>query len=306
MRNQAVGLAEAMGLAPVVKATRPRAPWRWLPPRLWPAPLASLGPGADPVAPPWPELVITCGKRAVPIGRAIKRANGGATFLVHIQTPPVPLDWFDLVVVPEHDGTHGPNVIATRAAVHRVTQQRLAAAASAFAGRFDHLPRPRVAVLIGGSNNRHLLTAEGTRSLAGRLRRLCDEHGAGLMVTPSRRTGAGNEAILREALAGAPAEIWDGTGENPYFGYLAAADAIVVTNDSVSMASEAVSTGKPVYVAELEGRSRRIDGFHDNLRRAGITRRFEGRLESWSYEPPDDTARAAAEVWRRIGRLCAA
>lgn len=301
MESQALGLAEAMGLTPVLKRTAPRLPWSRLPPRLWPMPLRSPGRDADPLAPPWPDLVISCGKRAVPVARAIKHANGGRTFTVHIQTPPVPDNWVDLLVVPEHDGKHGPNVITTRAAVHRVTEARLAEAATRFEARLAALPRPRVAVLIGGSNSRHRLTPAITRDLGARLAALSRTHGAGLMVTPSRRTGAENEAILRDALADLPAEIWDGSGDNPYFAYLAVADAIVVTNDSVSMASEAVTTGKPVYVVELAGHSRRIDAFHQNLRNAGITRLFDGTLERWSYAPIDDTARAAEEIWHRMG-----
>src|SRR3546814_9290061 len=75
------------------------------------------------------------------------------------------------------------------------------------------------------------------------------------MSTPSRRTGRRNEEILRRGRAGLPAEIWDGDGENPYFGILALADHVVVTGDSVNMVSEAASTGKPVHVVHLQGSS---------------------------------------------------
>ncbi|HET8727389.1 MAG TPA: ELM1/GtrOC1 family putative glycosyltransferase, partial [Alphaproteobacteria bacterium] len=132
------------------------------------------------------------------------------------------------------------------------------------------------------------------------LSNLARERGLGLMVTPSRRTGADNEAILRARLDGLPAEIWDGTGENPYFAYLGLADAIIVTADSVNMVCEAASTGKPVYVIELEGESAKFDAFHESMRRAGITRPFDGRLDDWSYQPLCETERAAAEVWRRM------
>src|SRR3546814_20453175 len=92
------------------------------------------------------------------------------------------------------------------------------------------------------------------RSLAGQLATLARD-GWGLMITPSRRTGRRNEEILRRALAGLPAEIWDGAGENPYFGSLALADHVVVTGDSVNMVSEAASTGKPVHVVHQIGRA---------------------------------------------------
>jgi mitochondrial fission protein ELM1 len=300
MVNQAIGLAEAMGLTPEVKRLEIREPWRHLPPLLWVGTLRAPGPGGDRLAPPWPDIVISCGKRSAVPALAVKRASGGRTVAVHIQTPPVPAGRFDLVVAPAHDGLAGPNVFVTRAAVHRVTPERLAEAAARFAPGLAHLPRPLVAVLIGGSNGRHRLTPDIMARVADQLAALARDRGVGLAVTPSRRTGGENEAILRDRLRGLNAVIWDGQGENPYFGYLGLADAVVVTADSVSMVSEAVSTGKPVYVVELPGASRRIDRFHAMLREAGMTRRFEGRIETWQYAPPDDTARAAAEVWRRL------
>jgi mitochondrial fission protein ELM1 len=140
--------------------------------------------------------------------------------------------------------------------------------------------------------------------LAESLVALARHHGAGLMVTPSRRTGADNEAILRARMREVPSVVWDGQGENPYFGFLGLADAIIVTCDSVSMISEACSTGKPVYLVALEGESARFRKFHEALLRAGMVRRFEDRtddgLDHWSYPPLDDTRMVAAEVRRRL------
>lgn len=300
MENQALGLAEALGAEPVVLRVRPRFPWTVLAPRLWFGTRYALGPGGDRPAPPWPDLLITCGKRAAPVSVAIRRASGGRTFTVHVQDPRLPAGRFDLVVVPEHDAVRGENVFVTRAAVHRVTPAKLEEAGQRFGERVAHLSRPLVAVLVGGSNRKHRLSPAIVEKLAEDLLTLTRTAGAGLAVTPSRRTGAENEAILRRRLVGVPAEIWDGTGENPYFAYLALADAIVVTCDSVSMTSEAISTGKPVYVVEPESLSPRVKAFHTALRKAGITRPFAGRLERWTYVPPDDTARAAAEVERRM------
>ncbi len=295
-----LGLAEALGFEPVVKRVQVTKPWHWLPPRLIPNPLGAIGPKRDSLEPPWPSLLISSGRQAVAPAMAIRGLSAGATFTVHIQNPAVDPARFDVVVAPRHDRLEAPNVIATTGGLNRVTEDRLAAAAARFAPRFAHLPRPRVAVMIGGDNKAYRFTGAVARALGARLAELSRREDAGLLITASRRTGAKVMAILREALAGLPVEIWDGTGENPYFGFLALADAFVVTGDSVNMVTEAATTGKPVYVAALEGGSAKFRRFHGALREAGITRPFEGRLERWSYPALRDTERAAIEVRRRL------
>lgn len=300
MENQCLGLAEAVGTVPVVKRIDLKSPWRQLTPYLPAAIPGSLTAASDPLSPPWPDLLITSGRQAVGLALAIRRRSGGRTFCVHIQNPGVPTALFDLVVMPQHDRKSGRSIISTRGALHRVTPARLADAAARFAPRLAALPHPRIAVLIGGSNGVYQLTPVVMRDVAEKLACLARTHGAGLMVTPSRRTGAENEAILRTALAGLPAEVWDGTGENPYFAYLGSADAVIATCDSVSMISEAASTGKPVHVIELAGGSAKFRRFHEMLYADGTARPFTGALETWTYAPLDDTARVAADVLRRM------
>jgi hypothetical protein len=301
MRNQVVGLAEALGWSFVEKTLALRFPWSrlLLPPRFRPQTI--LAPGSDPLVPPWPDLVIGCGRIAAIAALAVKRASGGRSFVVHVQDPHLARQRFDLLVVPMHDRHRGDNVFLTQGAVHRVTKQRLAEAARRFAPALAHLPHPRVAVLIGGSNGSFRLEMEEVARIADDLASLARESGAGLMVTPSRRTGAAGERLLRERLAGLPAIVWDGGGENPYFGFLAHADAILVTEDSVNMATEAAATGKPVHVIHLPGGAPKFRRFHNAMEAAGVTRRFGSRLESWRYAPNDDTAKAAAEIRHRLG-----
>lgn len=301
--NQARGVAEALiGNGPgavVVKRIAIRAPWRWLPPALWPLPLMALGGEGDALDPPWPDVLISCGRRAAAPNMAVRKRSGGATLSVHIQRPYLPSDRFDLVVAPRHDGLHGANVHVTRAAVHRVTAERLAAGRRDASERTEPA-RHAVTVLIGGSNRRHRFTAAIAARFGDRLAALCRHRPIDLRLTPSRRTHPSMVRILAEKLAGTGAEIWDGSGDNPYFAWLAMADTVIVTWDSVSMTSEALATGKPVYVLPLEGASRRIDRFHAGLQADGFTRVFDGALDRWAYEPPDDTAAAAAEIRARL------
>jgi hypothetical protein len=158
------------------------------------------------------------------------------------------------------------------------------------------LPHPRVAVLLGGSNAVYRLDEAAAAAIADRLVALMDNFGAGLMVTPSRRTGEAQTRIIRERLAGRPAVVWDGTGDNPYFGFLGSADAVVVTSDSVNMVGEAAATGKPVHVIELEGGSAKFRRFLDSMYAHGAARRFDGRLEKWGYVPLNATQEIAAAI----------
>lgn len=300
MVNQCLGLAEALGVGPVWKRIVPRAPWKYLPPRLWLAPLKAPGPGSDALTPPWPDITIGCGRYAVGIALAIKRASGGRTFAVHIQDPKVDARRFDLIVVPGHDRLRGENVIVTRGALHRVTQARLDGEALRFAPQLQHLPRPLVTVLVGGTNRRYRLGMEEARALGARLVQLAQDYRAGIALSVSRRTSPAVIEALRRALAAVPSVIWDGHGDNPYFAWLALADFIIVTCDSVSMVTEACYTGKPVYVAELPGGSRRFHAFHQAMRAAGYTRRFEGKLDKWHYAPLRETASVAAGLRARL------
>ena len=135
----------------------------------------------------------------------------------------------------------------------------------------------------------------GSRA-ADRIAAAIKRRGGSVVATPSRRTGPDGVALLRERLAEIPGDIWDGRGENPYYAYLAVADALMVTADSVSMVSEAAATGKPVHIIDLPGGDAKFARFHAAMREAGITRPFAGNIEEWAYRPPDDTARAAAAM----------
>lgn len=305
MASQVMGLAEALNVPVTEKRLAVRAPWRRLPPQLWLHPLASLGPEGDRLEPPWPDVVIGCGRNSAAPARAVKQASGGKTFWVQVQDPHFARREIDLMVAPAHDGAAGANVVNTVGAVHRVTPEKLALDGARFAFLLGDLPRPLVAVLLGGSNRAYRVTQKALETFADRLVALAAS-GYGIAITPSRRTEPEIVALLRARLVGQKAYIWDGAGDNPYFGLLDAANAILVTADSVSMISEAAATGKPVHIVDLDGGSAKFERFHRAMRDTGIARPFTGAIEQWRYDPPDDTARAAAEIKRRLALRSAA
>ncbi|MGH7056340.1 MAG: mitochondrial fission ELM1 family protein [Acetobacteraceae bacterium] len=293
LRSQGLGLAEAAELPAEACVLAPKLPWRLAPARIWLRPLAAVG-----LRPPWPDLAIGVGGVAAAVGAALRSRGVRA---VQVQHPRMRLDRFDLVVAARHDGISGPNVLVTRTALHRVTPQRLAAAAAEWRDRLAYLPRPLVAVLVGGTNGRFRLDVPAASVFAAELAHMARRDRVGLAVTPSRRTGQAAMAALATALAPEGAYVWDGQGENPYFGLLGLADAIVVTIDSVSMISEAVATPAPVMLAPLPGRSRRSRLLVDVLARCGRVRPFVGRFQHWRVAPLNDTAEAASQMRRRLG-----
>jgi uncharacterized protein len=295
MASQALGLAEATGFPFIEKRLAIRFPWSALPPGFWLLPFHAAGDAGARLVPPWPDLIIACGRNSAMPALAIKRASGGRTVAAQIQNPSVGNTEFDLFVVPEHDRLRGPQVIVTRGAVHRVTPARLAAERRRFPA-LAAMSRPILSVLIGGTNKAYRLSLQRLGAIAEAVADILRAGGGSALVTPSRRTGEAGLALLRDRLEGLSASIWDGSGENPYFAYLALADAFLVTADSVSMISEAAATGKPVHILGLDGGNAKFSRFHAAMQAAGVTRPFVGRIESWSYPVLDDTARAGAAL----------
>lgn len=301
IENQALGLAEAIARrAPVrsiTKRVQLRTPWNWLPAGFVPAPRAALTVNSDPIEPPWPDLLIGCGRAAIPFAMGVRDWSDRKTFVVQLQDPRVNPREFDVVVPPIHDGLEGPNVLPIVGACHRVTPDRLDQAVIDYpALTLDDLPPPRFAVLIGGKSKRQDISARRAREIADALVAVQRETGGTLMATLSRRTGDAARMQFRTWLAPHCAVFYEGEGVNPYFALLGAADHVFVTADSVNMATEAAATGKPIHILAVDGQAGKLARFHDSLVSRGCARPYSGQLESWSYPPLLETERVAAAV----------
>jgi mitochondrial fission protein ELM1 len=300
MDVQALGLAAALGLKTEMKRVEPKglfrltAPWGPVDPR------ERFGRPGSAFAPPWPQLAIATGRASIPYIRAIRRAAGRATFTIVLQDPKTGESTADLIWVPAHDARRGSNVITTITAPHGFSPARLAALRREVPRDIAGLPHPRVAVVLGGKNAVYKFTEEDDARLAGALASLA-RLGASFMITPSRRSHQRLIRAVEQATRNAPRILWDGTGENPYPAFLAHADRLVVTADSVNMTGEACATGKPVFVFEPSAGSPKFRRFHEALREWGATRPLPGVVESldeWDYTPLDSAAIIAAEVER--------
>jgi uncharacterized protein len=302
MDVQAVGLAKTLGLDFQMKHVAPSGLWRITAPWGPPDPKARLGkPDSALFAPPWPAVCIATGRASVPFLRAVRRKAGPSTYCIMLQDPKTGPGTADLIWVPAHDRRRGANVFTTLTAPHGYSPAVLAALRQSCPAAIAALPQPRIAVILGGKNGIYRFTEADDDRFQLALSAL-GRHGGSFMITPSRRSHKRLVRAAEAATTDRPRILWDGTGENPYPHFLAHADMLVVTADSVNMTGEACATGKPVYVFEPTGGSAKFSRFHDALRTAGATRPLHTDIDphqGWSYEPMDSAHQIAAEVERR-------
>lgn len=301
MTVQCRGVADALGLDCVAKVVAPTGLHRLFSPWLRPVRRERLGEAASLLAPPWPEVAIATGRLSIPYIRALSRLAGRATFTVVLQDPKTGARTADLIWVPEHDRLRAANVITTLTAPHSYSYDRLAELRRTVPSEIFVLPSPRATVVLGGPSGAYTFTAADQRRLAGALASLA-ALGASFLITPSRRTPPALLQAVDEATRSRPRILWHGQGDNPYPMFLAHADMLIVTADSVNMTGEACATGHPVYVFQPTGGSAKMARFHSALRSHGATRILPDRLTclpKWSYDPLDSASHIAAEIERR-------
>jgi hypothetical protein len=248
--TQVLALADELGLPYMEKRIFAR-PWELLTHLSLRVTLAGIDRRRSSLlAGPWPDLIITAGRRNEPVAQWIREQASGKTRIVQIGRPWAPLDCYDLIVTtPQYFLPGLPNILHNELPLNRLLPARLVAAADGWRHRFRELPRPWIAVLIGGDSGRFVFTGRKGARLGRLCDRLADAAGGSLLVTNSPRTPAYASDAFRNALKVPYFEYqWSQGWGNPYLAYLALADAFVVTGESMSMLAEAASTGKPLYV----------------------------------------------------------
>ena len=198
---------------------------------------------------PYPQLVLSAGRRTFPVALAIKKLSGGKTKIVQLMNPG---KWeekkADLLILPVHDNYkgRGRNVMQVLGTPHRVTPEKLAAEKKHWAPLLKKYPVPRVGVLVGGATKDKSFTLENAAELVQVIKELKP---ASLLVTTSRRTPLEIVEYLKKKLPDPKFFYQFGDqSENPYFGFLSMADTLVVTGDSMSMCSECAGAGVPVVI----------------------------------------------------------
>ncbi|MEJ2761389.1 MAG: ELM1/GtrOC1 family putative glycosyltransferase, partial [Gammaproteobacteria bacterium] len=260
-RSQALGTADSLGL-PYETREIHRTMLRYAAAGLTAMVARKLGtagrrlPGG--IEPPWPDVIISSGWMTGLIARWVARRTGGATRLVLMGRKAGPVGESEDVVVscghfqlPPH-----PRRIETLLPPSKVNRGQLEEAAARWPQLFGDRPSPRVVLLIGGSTRSYRLDGRDAGDLLNRVQAQVREAGGTLAVLTSPRTGrAATLELQRVAGEDVIVDFWQkGRRDNPYLGYLDGADILIVTGESESMLAEAVTAGKPVYIAPLPRR----------------------------------------------------
>jgi mitochondrial fission protein ELM1 len=241
---------------------------------------------SDKLEPPWPDLVLTIGRRMAMVALWIK-AQSPATRLALIGPPKREADKFDLIVVPFHYRTEErANICRIGLPLLGIDPKRVAAESDRWREKFASLPRPLTVLLCGGNIGTHSFDPKTARSILAVIDGM--KGGGSLHIVTSRRTPQETVAAMADVLQKeAVLHRWGTAGnENPYIGLLAHGDRFVVTGDSVSMLVEVARLGKPLAIAPLRQANRTV---------ANVLRRLH---------LPDETAYAiAGGAQRAMDRL---
>ena len=259
------------------------------------------------LSPPWPDVLVAAGRRAAPVARWIKRQSGGKTRLAQIMFPGwIGAQEFDVIVVPDHDANGRAktrsNVISMTGAPTRITLELLAKETVKWKDRFASLPRPFIAVIVGGATKQKPFPRARALDLGLKVAALAKDTGGSILLTTSRHTGQMAEQALLEAIPEPRfVHAWQPEGENPYLGFLALADAIVVTGDSVTMCAEACATEAPVYIYAPPGTvSAKHARLHQQLYDLGYAKPLGEALEPWSHTPHNPAAEIADAIRQAV------
>ena len=280
---------------------KPGAPQRFLPNKLWWAPLSALPSDQKAIfQPPWPTLWIGAGRRVAPYSAYVKSASEGQTLAVHIMNPQLPLSDFDLVVIPEHDQISGPNVVQTLGSPAYFAPEIIEDTELAFADLAEERGF-RVAVVLGGDSKTHKMSEAACQRLESQLENLVKDQ-VRFRIVCSRRTPTHARVRFRAFAERVGAHFWESEadGANPYLAYLLLSDAVIVTEDSSNMLSEAAYFGLPVHIAKLDGHSAKFSSFHKSLIERGIARWFDGKVEHWTYPPLREIDRVADAIMEKL------
>ena len=248
-----------------------------------------------------PTLLISCGRKSVVPSMVIKnyfhKKNNMKVFNIHIQDPKVKINNFDFIIVPEHDQLEGENIIKSKGAIHYITDEEIQGA------RALSINKNILTIVLGGPNKYYLFSLEELKKLFNKIDPLFFNKVDEIKIISSRRTPESIINFLQDKYKGNSKITVDSTlSRKNYVQALAQAKKIIVTSDSISMLSEAATTGVPIYLAKLKSNKNdyRFDKFLELFKKLNIIKDLDTREEHWTYDKLYETKRIAELLKNKI------
>jgi uncharacterized protein len=254
---------------------------------------------------PWPKIIIGCGRRSAPLGLWIKKQSNNYSKYIQIMWPSYPYRNIDIIFIPQHDNVKIKNNIRKiHTSPNIIDNELLKESHYKWKSALDSLDNPKIAIIIGGDTKKYKLKPVYIKILLNKIINIMNNKGS-IMITTSRRTSKETLICLKKELKKLKIQnmLWDinDTSPNPYLGYLAHADSIVVTGDSISICSEVCATGKPLLIyAPKDITMKKHNLFHKLLIKKGIANYLENfnmaDLNKYNYNPINESKNIATII----------
>ncbi len=296
MISQVEGLAKALELDYLHEKIELNNFWKLIPPKFTPVKRFifknSIKENFD--------VIISCGRKSVIPSIFFKQNSQKKIFNIHIQDPKVSLKNFDFIVVPEHDGLQGENVIPTKGALHYLNMKEIDENRSYLEDKINK-NKDIITLILGGPTRYYKYTKKNIQEIYSKLNNNINKKNLQLVVIPSMRTPSETIKLAKEYF-GSDHLIIDNVDKKAYLSALSLAKFIVVMCDSSSMISEAALTGKPIYIAQIPSSKNdyRFKKFRDLFKELNIIKELNDNLETWNYERLDETNRVAQEIKKKL------
>ena len=233
---------------------------------------------------PSPKFIITTGKRMAGISILVKFFFKHEIKTIHIQNPTVSSNYFDLLLIPEHDKIIGKNIINTKGALSFIDNNDVEILHTPIINNLKYKKKPIILFLIGGDNKRYKPNITNYYNLMLDIFKASQNINGKLIILTSRRTPTKAIKMINLMLKKYKINsyLYSGIGHNPYPDILKSADYIIVTSDSVNMISEAATLNIPLFVAYLKKEKGKIKAFLENLENLCIVKKFNNELFNYN------------------------
>ena len=298
MISQAEGLAKVLDLDFIHEKIELSTFWKLLPPKITPVENFVFKNKFDHDF----NIVISCGRKSVIPSIYLKKKFKNKIINIHIQDPKVSLNNFDFIVVPEHDGLTGENVLTSKGAIHYLTNDELAQNENYLKSKIDN-QKKIVSFIIGGPNKYYNYNEKIIDEIFLKIKKNFIEKNYQAIIIPSMRTPRN---IIQKAQNYFDNNqiIIPNVDKKAYLSSLKLADHIVVTCDSTSMISEAALTGKPIYIAQMPTikSNQRFKEFFNLFESLNIIKNLDTSVENWDYKKLDETSRISSYIKDKINK----